>query len=164
MIDTVLKEIWQCSDKFFIKKQGTSVSCKLYLIRSSFNWHCNEIIPKLDVIVITNFLNTVHVVSKWPFSINRTCRKRNSVKVRPLSFMRSGIFSWTTLLTPEISVGYRGALRSTKTSDLQSNKNKNLSIARNMLDRKHGSLHEHKPRIHWAPRHSEPHTSRLQRL
>lgn len=58
-----------------------------------------------------NFLKTVHVVSKRPFSIKRACRKRNPVNVSPCSFTPSGIFSCTTIFTPVISDGWRGALK-----------------------------------------------------
>lgn len=58
-----------------------------------------------------NLRKTVHVVSRRPFSINSAWRKRNPVRVSPKSLTPSGTFSWTTLLTPTISAGCRGALK-----------------------------------------------------
>jgi hypothetical protein len=58
-----------------------------------------------------NFLRTVHVVSRRPFSMNSAWRKRKPVKVSPRSLTPSGNFSETTLLTPTISEGCNGALK-----------------------------------------------------
>lgn len=58
-----------------------------------------------------NFLRTVQVVSRRPFSIKSVWRKINPVKVRPRSFTPECIFSFTTFLTPTISEGCNGALK-----------------------------------------------------
>ena len=58
-----------------------------------------------------NFLKTVQIVSRRPFSIKRAWRKRKPVSVSPKSLTPSGTFSWTTFLTPTISAGCKGALK-----------------------------------------------------